>query len=64
MAWKNSAPNLPWTSVYASPVSDREIIAKYNVAAVPMTYIIDRNGELAERVADVGKLSAAVKKYL
>ncbi len=23
MAWKNSAPNLPWTSVYASPVSDR-----------------------------------------
>jgi cytochrome oxidase Cu insertion factor (SCO1/SenC/PrrC family) len=62
--WKESAKNLPWITVYNSPVDGADIVMKYNVQAVPMTYIINRQGDLAERVTDVNSLAKAVQKYM
>lgn len=63
IVWKDSAKNIPWTSVY-NPTTTSEALVKYNVREVPTTYIIDRQGALAERVTDLNKLSATVSKYL
>lgn len=64
MVWKDSAKNLPWVSVYYPSTSGTEILTDYNVGVIPMTYIIDRDGEIAERVTDPTALASAVKKYL
>ena len=64
MVWKDSARNLPWTSVFLPSTAGTEILTSYNVVALPMTFIIDRNGDLAERVVDPTSLASAVKKYL
>lgn len=62
--WKESAKNVPWTSVYLPATDDSGILSRYNVGILPMTFIINRQGELAERVADPAGLASAVKKYL
>ena len=61
--WKESAENLPWITVYASQLERAKPLSSYNVTLLPMTFIIDKNGELAERVDDVSKLETALKKY-
>lgn len=63
MVWKSSAKNLPWTSVF-NPSTDNEVLTNYNVRVVPTTYIINRNGELCDRVDDLSTLSTTVSKYL
>ncbi len=63
MVWKESAKNLPWVSVF-NPGTTSEVLVNYNVREVPTTYIINRNGELAERVTDLNKLQSTISKYL
>ncbi len=62
--WKESAENLPWITVYNSKSDGATNLMNYNVNALPASFIIDRNGELVERVDDLNKLEKAVKKYL
>lgn len=64
MLWKESAENLPWITVYNSKIDAASSLMNYNVYALPASFIIDRNGELAERVDDLSQLEKAVKKYL
>ncbi len=61
--WREAARNLPWTTVFKSPRDGDKVLVDYNVGVIPMTYIIDRNGQLQERVADLSKLSEVIKKY-
>lgn len=62
--WRNSATNLPWITVIAAGEADR-LLNSYNVGAVPMTFIIDGNGDIVERVAgDPAKISTALAKHL
>jgi len=63
MVWKQSARNLPWISVF-NPSTSSDVLVKYNVQAVPTTYIINRQGELADRVTDINKISSVIAKYL
>lgn len=63
-AWKQSARNLPWITVYNSPKAGNGTLVSYNVGALPATFVINRNGELVERVEDVSRLSSAVSRYL
>lgn len=63
-AWRQSARNLPWTTVYMSPADDARVLMSYNVMDIPTTFIINRNGELVERVDDITRASASVAKYL
>lgn len=62
-AWKAAAKNLPWISVYAGP-NDMKCLVDYNVNIIPALYVIDRNGEIAERITDLDKIKSTVSKYL
>lgn len=61
--WREAARNLPWTAVFQSPRDGNSALRSYNVQTLPMTYIIDRNGMLSERVDDITQLAAKVAKY-
>ncbi len=61
--WKIRAANLPWTSVWNSPADGTDVLLQYNVGVLPMTFIIDREGNLAERVADPAQLQKTLAKY-
>lgn len=63
-AWKQTARNLPWIAVWNSTTDSSEPLIKYNVGALPMTFIIDRQGNIAARVSDPEKLPAEVAKYM
>ncbi|MDD2961655.1 MAG: TlpA disulfide reductase family protein [Muribaculaceae bacterium] len=62
--WKMAAKNLPWITVYDEAGVKSENIVKYNVGAIPMTYIIGRDGALVTRVIDPSKIAEEVKKCL
>ena len=64
LAWKESAENLPWITVYASQMERTQPLSNYNVTLLPITFIINKNGELVERVDDISKLKSIIKKYL
>lgn len=62
--WRQAAANLPWITVYDPSGLNSQNLASYNVTQVPLTYIINRSGELVERVADFTQLESAVAKYM
>lgn len=61
--WRQSARNLPWTTVYNSPKDGVTVLATYNVTTLPVTFVINRQGELVERVDDITRLASTVNKY-
>lgn len=62
--WREGASNLPWITVYNSPKDGASTLLRYNVHGLPATFIINRNGELVERIDNPTSLSAAVSRYL
>lgn len=62
--WKQAAKNLPWITVYNSPVTDVVNLMNYNVTNLPTTFIINRKGEIVERVDDIATLDAKLNKYM
>ncbi len=62
--WRESAANLPWITVYNTPSDGAAALRDYNVGALPATFIINRQGELVERVDQLNRLSSAVARYL
>lgn len=62
-AWRQAAENLPWVTVFNSPKEGARNLLRYNVTALPATFII-HNGELAERVDDPTRIASAVARYL
>lgn len=62
--WRQSAVNLPWITVYDPAGVQSANMAKYNVTQLPLTYVIDRNGEIVERVSDPSQLAGIVAQYL
>lgn len=62
--WRQSAKNLPWITVFNSPKEGFTNLVKYNVDRLPMTFIINRNGELVERVEDPSKIASALARYM
>ncbi len=63
-AWKQTARNLPWIAVWNSTTGGSEPLVQYNVGALPMTFIIDRQGNIAARVVNPENLQAEVEKYM
>ncbi|MCC8038896.1 MAG: DUF4369 domain-containing protein [Bacteroidales bacterium] len=63
-AWANSAKNIPWIALYAPETTRAKVLMSYNVVDIPTSFIINRQGELVERVDDPEKLPAAVNRYL
>lgn len=62
--WRQSAANLPWITVYDPDGNQSRNLTSYNVTMVPTTFVINRKGEIVERVDDVTRLESIVSKYL
>jgi len=62
--WKNAAVNIPWICVHDEQSVYSEIAQRYNVRSLPATFIMDRDGNIAQRLEQNEKLAAVVKKYL
>ena len=62
--WRSAAAPLPWVAVHAPQEQAQALMATYNVGALPMTFIINGNGDLVERVIDPSKIETALSKHL
>lgn len=63
-AWKRTADNLPWITVINDASDSERVIRDYNVGSIPCVFILNRKGEVVERVTDLSKLESLVAKYL
>lgn len=61
--WKQTAKNLPWITVY-NPSTRSENLLNYNVTGLPTTFVINRKGELVERVDDITLLDGVLNRYM
>ncbi len=64
VAWKEAARNLPWITVWNAPTDGNVVLVQYNVGALPMTFIINRQGEVVERVVNPEELAQKISKYI
>lgn len=60
--WKESARNLPWITVYNAPTDGLAPLASYNVGSLPLTFVIDRQGDVRSRVSDPRQLDKELAK--
>ncbi len=63
-AWRATATNLPWITVFCHADNSAPVIAGYNVTAMPLTYVINAEGDIVARVEDQSKLEAEVAKRM
>lgn len=63
-AWRDAAKNIPWTAVYDPAGEESKSVQQYQVYSIPTTFIIDKNGEIQERIQDPLELKKALQKYL
>ncbi|MCD8385990.1 MAG: hypothetical protein LUD17_03760 [Bacteroidales bacterium] len=62
--WMQRAESLPWIAVRANPEEAVTLLRTYNVGAIPLSFVIDSNGDIVERVADPTNLEAAIRKAM
>ena len=62
--WRATASNLPWITVFSHADNSAPLLASYNVTSMPLTYIINSEGDVVLRVEDPAKLEAQVAKYI
>lgn len=62
--WKVSANNLPWIAVRDDNSIYSQYLSLYNVQQLPTLFVLNREGDIVERVQKVNDLSNIVKKYL
>lgn len=62
VSWREAARNLPWTAVWNSPSDGPDVLAHYNLNSIPVFYIINRQGELIERIEKPAELTAKIAK--
>lgn len=63
-SWRQTAKNLPWITVLNPQVDGMKNLRNYNVTEIPTTFIINRQGEIVERVTDIDKLASIVARYI
>ena len=59
--WQQSANNLPWTCVRDA---DGRAIALYNVHTIPTFFLINRNGEVILRDAQIENTEKEIERLL
>ena len=62
-AWKQTAKNLPWITVLNN-VADSKVLRDYNVTSLPTTFVINREGEIVERILAVEDIDPSVARNL
>ncbi len=64
VAWRETAANLPWITVFCHADNSAGLIGSYNVTSMPMTYVINGNGDIVKRVENPSDLDSVVGQYL
>lgn len=62
--WKESAQNLPWITVFDPAGVNSPNLIRYNIGTLPALFIINRKGELSERILSLQDLDKIVAKYI
>ncbi len=62
--WMQAAKNLPWVAVRQDPNELSDNIVHYNITSIPVTFVIDRNGDIVERVDNPELLESAIRKHI
>ncbi len=62
--WRQAAHNLPWITVLNPQSNGSKVLMDYNVSTIPTIFIINRQGEISERVDDISALASSVAKYM
>lgn len=62
--WKTSAANLPWTCVRETEGTRSELFKTYNITQLPTYFLIDREGSLVARDAQVKDLYKEINALL
>lgn len=63
-AWQNAAVNLPWVTVRDEQSAQSPLFSKFNLTALPTTFLIDKNGEVAKRLSISDDFEAEIAKIL
>lgn len=63
-SWKNAAANLPWICVRDSRSLGSEYINRFNVRGLPTTFLINKNGDIVQRIFSFDEIDVALKKLL
>jgi len=62
--WKTGASNLPWICVRDKNSAQSQYLRTYNVQSIPTYFLIDRNGDIAIRDAQVNDLNKEILRLL
>lgn len=62
--WQENVANVPWVSVHVDENAASKLISTYNVQSIPTLFLMNRKGELIQRVDDMKKLDATIAKIL
>lgn len=62
--WRQSAKNLPWICVIDPSSTRSRNLMSYNVTTIPTSFVINRQGEIVQRVDNASKLDAEIAKYI
>ena len=62
--WRQGAKNIPWISVYNAPTDLASVLLRYNVGALPTTFVIDSKGDNIERVDNIEDLRSVVNRLI
>ena len=62
--WMNGAANLPWVCVHDEASLKSTYLKSYNVTQIPTVFLIDRDGNLADRPDSTDELDEKIAKLL
>lgn len=62
--WKNAAYNLPWTCVWDARSFSSEYVTKFNIKGLPTAFLINKNGDIVQRLYSFQEIESALKKVL
>ncbi|MBD8349674.1 MULTISPECIES: DUF4369 domain-containing protein [unclassified Dysgonomonas] len=62
--WKNSALNIPWVAVHEKNSLNSDLVARFNIQALPALLLINRNGEIVKRLVPGENIETEIQKLL
>lgn len=62
--WKNAAYNLPWICVWDARSFSSEYVSKFNIKGLPTAFLINKNGDIVQRLYSFQEIESALKKVL
>lgn len=63
-AWRNAAANLPWICVRDARGVNSPLIQKFNLQALPATFILNKEGSIVKRIMPKENMATEIQKIL